>query len=340
MELRMRHKFCSLSLVAMIAFVSADASAQDDAMKKEAQQRFQEGTVLMSDGKYEQARAKFVQAYAAVKVPNVVFNLARCEHFTGRYLDATHHYREYLRIVDPKKTTQRERDDIDGWLKETSKFVGHLDISAPAGAHLLVDGDRVGDAPLAEPYDVARGKHAVIAETNGRRLTADVDAPAGTLTKVMLAEDPPASSAVPLTSGMPGSPREGDGVTPPPGEPERPWWTGTKTAAVVVWVGAAAAGVTGGLLLKSGGDKADEGRAATAGVGSCVGVTSVACDDGWSAASASSHLRTGGAIALVGAGALAVTGAVLFFWPRGERTTGQGAALTIRGTGLELVQRF
>jgi hypothetical protein len=296
----------------------------------------------MSDGKYEPARAKFVQAYATMKVPNVVFNLARCEHFTGRYLEATHHYREYLRIVDPKKTTPREREDLDGWLKETSKFVGRLDISAPAGAHLLVDGDRVGDAPLAEPYDVARGKHTIVAETNGKRLTASIDAPAGSTTKVALVDDSPAAAtaAAPIANAGPGTPRETDSVTPPPREPERSSWTGMKTAAVAVWVGAAAAGVTGGLLLKSSGDNADEGRAATANVPTCVGVTSAACDQGKSAASSSASLKTGGAIALVGAGALAVTGVVLFFWPRADRTNGQGTALTIHGTGFELVQRF
>lgn len=319
--------------------LSAHASAQDDFMKKEAQQRFQEGTVLMSDGKYEPARAKFIQAYATMKVPNVVFNLARCEHFTGRYLEATHHYREYLRIVDPKKATPREREDIDTWLKETSKYVGRLEISAPAGAHLLVDGERVGDAPLAEPYDVARGKHAVVAETNGKRLTAEIDAPAGATTKVALAEESPAS-VVPLSHATPGTPRDPDVVTPPPREAEPSSWTGTKTAAVVLWAGAVAAGVTGGFLLKAGGDKADDGRAATAGIPTCVGVSSPACDEGASAARSSSDLTTGGAIALVGAGALAVTGAVLFFWPRGERANGQGTAFRIRGTGLELVQRF
>ncbi len=83
----MRRKIWSLSLLAAFAVHSGRASAQDDFMKKEAQQRFQEGTVLMTDGKYEPARAKFVQAYATMKVPNVVFNLARCEHFTGHYLE-------------------------------------------------------------------------------------------------------------------------------------------------------------------------------------------------------------------------------------------------------------
>ncbi len=339
----MRHLSCSLSLIAVVLGLSAPASAQDEFMKKEAQQRFQEGTALMSDGKYEPARAKFVQAYATMKVPNVVFNLARCEHFTGRYLEAARHYREYLRIVDPKKTTPRERDDIDGWLRETGKYVGRLEISAPAGAHLLVDGERVGDAPLPEPHDVARGKHAVVAEANGKRLTAEVDAAPGTTTKVALVEERPAAVVpvpVPVTSSTPSAAREPESVTPPPQEPDRSTWSGKKTAAVVMWVGAAAAGVTGGLLLKASGDKADDGRAATAGIPTCVGVTSAACDEGRSAASASSDLKTGGVIAIVGAGALVATGFVLFLLPRGDKATGQGTALTIRGTGFELVQRF
>lgn len=338
----MTRGFTSLSLALTVTLASSRASAQDDFMRKEAQQRFQEGTALMGDGKYEQARAKFVQAYATTKVPNVIFNLARCEHLTGRHLEATRHYREYLRVADPKKATQRERDEVEGWLKETAKHVARLDIAAPAGAHLVVDGERVGDAPLPEPIDVARGKHSVLAESNGKRLTADVDAAAGATTKVTLAEEAPAVAAAPLTSATAsgGSP-ETDTMTPPPREPAPSGWPGTKTAGVITWVGAIAAGVTGGLLLKAGGDRADEGRAATAGVSSCVGVSSPACDEGASAASASSDLKTGGAIALVGAGALAVTGAVLFFWPRGDRAAaGQSTTLSIRGTGLALVHRF
>src|SRR5262249_24546343 len=156
-----------------------NAAAQEDYVKKEARERFQEGTALMNEGKYEQARAKFVQAYAAAKVPNVVFNLARSEHLTGRFLDAGRHYREYLRIADAKKLTTKERADVEGWLAETNKHIGHLEITAPNGGHVLVDGERVGDAPLGDTVDVAVGKHAVLCEVEGKRLVAEIDAAPG-----------------------------------------------------------------------------------------------------------------------------------------------------------------
>lgn len=195
-----------LPLIAVIGLSTLPAHAQDEFTQKEARQRFLEGSALMTEGKYEQARAKLIQAYAAGSRPNVVFNLARSEHFTGRYLEASRHYREYLRTVDPKKVSARERSDIDGWLRETFAMIGRLEITAPAGAHLLVDGERSGDAPLAEPVDVARGRHLVVAEANGKKLSADVDATAGIITKVTLIDDHVV----------------GDPITSPPIEPERP----------------------------------------------------------------------------------------------------------------------
>ncbi len=329
------------SLFAVAILWSTTASAQDDFLRKEAQQRFQEGTVLMNDGKYEEARAKFLQAYGTVRVPNVVFNLARCEHLTGRNLEASRHYREYLRVVEPSKITPKRREEVDGWLKDVGKTIGHLEITAPAGAHVTVDADRVGDAPLSEAYDVARGKHAVAAEINGKRLTAETDAGAGTITKVVLAEEPSPSSTVPITSGTQGSTPRDDIVTPPPREPERSSWSTTKTLGIAAWVGAAAAGVAGGLMLKSAGDKADDGRTATTGLPTCIGVTSPPCAQAKDDATSSAHLKTGGAIAIGGAVALAGAGLVLFLWPQRQHGAARPApALVVQGAGLGVVQRF
>lgn len=269
-----------LFVAVLVLLVATPAAAQDDFLKKEAEQRFHEGTALMDQGKDEQARAKLGQAYAAGRVPNVVFNLARVELLTGRSLEATRHFREYLPISDPRKVTPQEREKIDGWLKETAKQIARLDISAPAGASVLIDGEGVGIAPLSGAYDVAKGRHVVVAQLDTKKLRADVDAPPGEITRVLLQDD--AAPAVPLVATGPAK-----DIVAPPREPEPSYWTATKVGGVAAWAVAVGGFVVGGLLLKDSGDKAADGRTATAGLPTCVGVSSAAYEQGASAASAS-----------------------------------------------------
>lgn len=286
----------------------------------------------MDQGKYEQARAKLLQAYATGKVPNVVFNLARVELLTGRSLEASRHFREYLRISDPRKVTPQERDKIDGWLRETAKQVARLDINAPAGASVIVDGEGIGTAPLSDAYDVAKGKHIVVAQLETKRLTADVDAPPGAITRVLLQDEAPHPPPLPSSSTV------GSDVAPPR-EPDPSYWTPTKVGGVVAWAGAVGGLVAGGLLLDASRGKAADGRAATAGLPTCTGVSSPACDEGRAAQDASGSLMTGGWIAIASGGALAVTGAVLFFWPGRAKSSGR-TNLEIRGAGAALTHQF
>lgn len=324
----------SLLIGSFLLLAASPAAAQDDFVKKEAEQRFHEGTALMDQAKYEQARAKLLQAYATGKVPNVTFNLARVELLTGRHLEATRHFREYLRTADPRKVTPQEREKIDGWLKEATAYIARLDISAPSGASVTVDGEGIGIAPLKEPYDVARGRHAVVAQLDTKRLTADVDAPAGNTTRVVLQEENPSKVSVAITNGEVGR----DVV--PPREPDPGYWTATKIGGVVALGVSAVAGIAGGLLLNASGDKAAEGRRATSGLATCVDVSSPACDEGRSSQRATGTLMTGGWVAIAGAGALAVTGVVLFVWPTRDRSSSARTNVEIRGTGLGLTHRF
>ena len=206
---------------AALLLLATPASADDDALKKEAEQRFQEGKALLEAGKYEPAHAKLVQAFAVSKLPNVLFNLAQSERYTARYVDASRHYREYLRVS--KKVTPEGRAEIDGWLKEIGQFIGRLDIVAPPGAHLLVDGQGIGDAPLADVVDVDKGTHTVVADTSGKTLRAQVEAPLGATTRVVLSDAAPS-----------------DAVSPPPHEPEP-----SSTMRYAVPGGIAALGLVG-----------------------------------------------------------------------------------------------
>jgi hypothetical protein len=61
----------------------AQQPPQQDAATRDAMARFNEGLALHDQGKDEDARTKFLQAYAIVKRPSILFNLARSEQLSG-----------------------------------------------------------------------------------------------------------------------------------------------------------------------------------------------------------------------------------------------------------------
>lgn len=57
---------------------------------------FERGQQLYQEGKYEAAWIEFSSAYEIAALPDLVFNLARCEVKMGRWKEAAAHYREFL----------------------------------------------------------------------------------------------------------------------------------------------------------------------------------------------------------------------------------------------------
>ncbi|MFO0576743.1 MAG: tetratricopeptide repeat protein [Polyangia bacterium] len=58
---------------------------------------FANGQALYAQGKYEAAWLEFSSAYEMVPLPDLLFNMARCEAKLGRNADAARHYREFLK---------------------------------------------------------------------------------------------------------------------------------------------------------------------------------------------------------------------------------------------------
>src|SRR5262245_24947393 len=103
------HAFVFLFLAAAFAPGQARA-AGDDAQTAEARARFNEGVSLYDRGKYEAARAAFVQAYALKKHPDVLLNLAWSSLKSGHADDAQQQFEEYLRDnKDSPKRAEAER---------------------------------------------------------------------------------------------------------------------------------------------------------------------------------------------------------------------------------------
>lgn len=221
------------------------ASAQPDFERQEAQQRFDEGNKLYAGAHYEEARVKFNQAWATLKRPNVLFNLARAEHYTGRSVEAARHYRAYLRLSDPKITTT-DRDAIQKYLADLDLELGRLAVSAPPGTRLVVDGEALEDETTAEPIEVRAGTHAVQGLWSGKKKEIAAVAKGGAVTPVVLSFDETTAATPVASPALLGGPS----IEPPREEPK----TQTArliTSGILLGVGLASAGVGVGFAVGS-----------------------------------------------------------------------------------------
>jgi len=217
-------KTSSLALALLVALapatlpVSAFAQATDETTTKEARARFQEGVDLFDRGQFEQARAKFVQAYALRKHPAVLLNLAQSSLRAGHPLEAVKTFQQFLR--DSATVTPQQRETVDKGMAEARTKLGRLEISAPTAAELSVDGTVVGVAPLSEPVDVEAGMHTVKAKmTDGTTDSKSVGANAGEKVQVRLGATVPPVAPVPTP---PGPTTATPPTAPPPAEQPPP----------------------------------------------------------------------------------------------------------------------
>lgn len=86
----------------------APSKAQMQAGKK----FFVRGQELYQAEKYEAAWIEFSSAYEIAPLPDLVFNMARCEVRMNRIKEAIGHYREFLRKRPDDPESERIRDEI------------------------------------------------------------------------------------------------------------------------------------------------------------------------------------------------------------------------------------
>jgi hypothetical protein len=317
---------CALLPVVACALLASAARAQDPANVREAKMRFQEGLTLHDQGHDEEARLKFLEAYAVLKSPNLLFNLARSEQLSGHDVDAMTHYEAYVHSPDPK-VADSDRADARQHMTELLPRVGQIAVTAAAGAHVSVDGRATGqDAPLADPVPVAAGKHTVSAQTaDGVVRSLDVVAALGVVVTADFTQ-----AETPAPSATTSAPATSPAATEPPLAPQpndvgpvtsatAPFWTPTRTAGVVVAGVGVVSLVTGFVFAAQASSDSDRAASILAGLGqsSCAGgSTQPSCLDLQSAHDDQSRDHALNLV-FVGVGAAAVVaGAVLFFWPR------------------------
>ncbi|MBX3202487.1 MAG: tetratricopeptide repeat protein [Labilithrix sp.] len=345
---------CAL-LVSMSGGAAAEpakpaATSAEDSVTLEARARFEEGIKLAEAGDHEAARLKFNQAWALLKNPAILYNLARAEQLSGHLVEALEHYRQFAKMPPDPKVTDAQRQRVAETITELSKKVAQIAIEAPPGARVTVDG-RLIDPGNTDPIPVTSGKHVVESIANGKVKSVTVDCKVGVITKATLTERP----APPPDEGSASRTLYDDVTVPPPEEEAPGFWT-TGRAVGLGAFGLGLAGVGAGIAFHMSAQTAEEN--ATAIRQTLPEPRTSACSPGPNAeanrvACAKLQTETGNqntrgdlrTAFLIGGGVLAVGGAVLFLvsTPDEKPTTGKARVIpfaSAREGGLAVVGTF
>lgn len=171
--------------------------------------------------RYEEARGAFLQAYALKKHPALLLNLAQSEIRSGHPAEAARHFSAYLR--EAPNASQLERSEAEKGLREARAKLARVQVSAPVGAEIFIDGESVGQAPIADPIDVLPGTHTVEARQGGKTASTSVSVMLSRLAAATLSFDaappppaPPPAPAAPAAEPPAAAPP----TAPPAAEPE------------------------------------------------------------------------------------------------------------------------
>ncbi|HTQ47061.1 MAG TPA: hypothetical protein VMI75_30105 [Polyangiaceae bacterium] len=335
----MRRATGALAVAAILA-VAAPARA-DDVTTKEAQARFEEGLGRVKDGDFEGARVSFAQAYAVLKKPDILWNLALAEQKSGHPVEAIGHFKQLQR----EARSDADRANASKHVTELLAQTGHIEVAAVSGAQVSVDGSGVGVAPLADQVDVAAGKHHVEATSPQGAKSADVDAALGQVVHVSFLE------AAPTVEGKPQSQQPAATEAQPPSQagpettPSAPFW-GPRTITVISIGGlavlAGAMGLGFGVASSNDSSSADKLRQQNP---NCSGFTTPGCQQLQSTTQSQHDEHVASEVAWIASGVLAA-GAVAtwFLWPKSTQGTSAGVrvvpTVSASGTGLVAVGRF
>jgi hypothetical protein len=320
-----------LGLLLAVTAPARSALADDDA---DAKVLYKEGVLHFEAGRFEEASKAFRAAYEAKPSWKLQYNIGQSEAAARRYGQALDAFEKYLAGGGDEIPAKR-REEVLSEVQRLRLMVGVVEVKAPAGSELVIDGFSLGTTPFPGPMRVAVGEHVAVVKSGGEELLRQQINVAGGMTTVLDAGEGPAPVA-PVEAKLP----DDAAATEPSAEPEpepdtapaQEEATGKKGGRVWTWVmlGAGAAiaaggGVVGGLSMKREDDLLAE----------CVGKH---CDESLQGDADTIRTMNLTADILYGVGAAAIiTGIVLFFVePRDRDDEEPTVALVPREDGLVL----
>lgn len=323
---------------AVLVAAAPSVAAADDKAVGEAQARFEEGLKRVKASDFESARMSFVQAYAVLHKPEILWNLALSEEKSGHPLDGLVHFKEFAKQAPEEADRGRAQKHIDALMAQT----GHIEVQAPAGTSLTLDGaTNIGTAPLAGALDVPPGHHVIEGKLTDGTKALGVEAVAGELAHVsfLVAGPDRPSPAAPVSSTLAPEPSAPPVVAAsaimPPGAPGSEETRGDNTTARLVMTTALGGGavIAVGLGVYFGLQSRSDASTAAAFRSKypssyCVNPANVDCAQWNSAVEAQNRDATVSNVLYV-TGVVLAAGAIgsWFFWPRERETKSAGVWL-------------
>jgi tetratricopeptide (TPR) repeat protein len=205
-----------------------------EVQRANARLAYARGQSAFNDGRYEEARTAFQEAYAAVPNPIVLVTLAECDLRLGHFDEALSGFERYLK----DKPDAADRAQIEQKVKDLLATPSILVLSSsPTGASVKVDGADTGKITPVE-LPLPRGEHKVELSLAGHLPIAEtIDVRIGSRQEVHVGLQPEPPPPPPPVAVKPPPP-------PPPAPPAE-----DPTAALWITSIVGATGIVTGTVL-------------------------------------------------------------------------------------------
>jgi len=301
----------------------------------------------MMRGDRDRAYAELTQAWRLQQTSETAGLLGQVERklcldrspttYCDLYVDAARHLSFALATL-PETARADTLAKVKAWLAEVKLQVGTLQLEAPTGAEVSVDGKTVGVAPIKEEVFVVPGTHTVVARANGAQLASEhIDIAKGGVQTVRLL---PANSAEVASKGS--SPNIDSPVSPKPNGAQRPSLVPAYVLGGVVVVSLGA-----GFIFRASANSAERtGKDLASGIPAdgCAATPRAAnCDAIRSEAESHDAKTTASNVSFIAAGvsaAAAIGYATYALWPRRESSTTAAMSFDSHGTTIQISGSF
>jgi len=138
-----------------------------ESLTGEAKEAYDAGKLLYADGDFSGARLKFERAHELSSDPRLLWNMAAAEKQQRRYDRVLSLVERYLK-EGGDKLTDTDRQEAKSLIEMVRALVSEVTVTVTEpGAEVTVDGEKVGESPLAAPLVLTQGERAFRVEKPG-----------------------------------------------------------------------------------------------------------------------------------------------------------------------------
>jgi tetratricopeptide (TPR) repeat protein len=155
-----------------IALLAAALAAGGRAAAQDAETAYKEGVAAFEAGRYEEAAELFRAAHALRPSFKLLYNIGQSEAAAKRFGAALEAFERYLAEGGDEIAPER-RDEVLAEVDRLRKMIGYVEVEAPDGAEVAIDGAARGAAPLPGPIPLASGVDHSVRVTQGERVLVE-----------------------------------------------------------------------------------------------------------------------------------------------------------------------